>query len=254
MQDPFELEKIRHSLAKDGNLIELKSTYRKGYPEIKNLNTSTFWNNLLEKEKDFKQNLNPMFLDKVNIIKSFFRKRHGRLLDLGFGTGRIEKELERDKCRLKIWGLDISSQAVVEARKSLRGNFTLGSVLSLPYKTSFFDFVIVLDVMEHIPPSKTLRVYSEIYRVLREGGQLIVSVPLNEGLEELVKKGKNPNGHVRVYTPEILKAELKLFRFRVFKEIKLYAFRKDYKLKSWLINVLPLKIRNPNLLIVFARK
>ena len=95
------------------------------------------------------------------------------------------------------------------------------------------DIVLVLDVLEHLPTNKTYEAYSELIRVLKPGGTLIVSVPLNEGLEEMLKHGKNPNGHLRAYTPDILKTELKLSGFKIIRECYLFAFSKLYFLKVW---------------------
>ena len=111
-----------------------------------------------------------------------------------------------------------------------------------------------MEVLEHILPSKIFIALNEIKRVLKGNGELIMSVPLNEGLEELIKRGVNPNGHVRIYTPELVFAELKISGFRVQKRKLLYAFRNLYTLKKTLQNTIMKKRWKPNNLIIFARK
>ena len=95
---------------------------------------------------------------------------------------------------------------------------------------------------------------SKAKQLLKNGGVFIVSVPLNEGLEVMIKKGINPNAHVRVYTPAILKAELILSGFRIIKEKYLYAFHKNYRLKTFLANMLGFLGKSPNNVIVIAEK
>jgi len=57
--------------------------------------------------------------------------------------------------------------------------FTCGPADSIPYPNGYFDAVLLLDVLEHVPAPEL--VIAETYRVLRQGGELIVSVP-NSGL------------------------------------------------------------------------
>jgi len=252
---PFEAERTRTLLAKNGDLKGFKETYsKKNALMIQDSNLHKFWDNL------FSGNVNgvnkgSIFRDKKRTISRFFSKRKGRMLSVGFGAGEIEEEIAKSNNKIEIFGIDIS-RAAVENMSCLRvGSFIQGNILKIPFKSSYFDFVLALDVLEHIPSTKTFKGYRELRRVLKSKGILIVSVPINENLEEMVKEGKNPNFHLRVYTPEILKAELGTFGFSIIKEIYLYAFNKFYLLKSFLVKkFFFLKLRKPNLLIIIAKK
>ncbi len=76
---------------------------------------------------------------------------------------------------------------------------------------------------------------------------------MNEGLEEMVKSGFNPNAHVRVYTKELIKAELEMVGFRVVKHRLLYAFHKNYWIKSLLTKLFGLN-KKPNNIVLLAQK
>jgi SAM-dependent methyltransferase len=87
----------------------------------------------------------------------------------------------------------------------------------LPYPDSYFSVVTFSETIEHLPVEHLNFVLSEIARVLRTGGILIVSSPNQASLENRLRllKGKsildmpdeNPFakgifGHIRLYTPE----------------------------------------------------
>lgn len=100
-----------------------------------------------------------------------------RVLDLGCAFGFGTRLLAR---RYQTYGHDLNPQYVERARQRLpRATFTHGSADSIPYANKFFDGVLLLDVLEHVPYEGP--VIEEIERLLRPGGQLIVSVP-NKGL------------------------------------------------------------------------
>lgn len=253
--NPFDVEKMRTIFANRGDLKSFKESYsKKNIPEIQNFNTIEFWDNIFSNGGNNVEK-SPIFMDKKRKISTFLSKKKGKLLSVGFGTGAIEKEVRRLNNEIELFGIDISNKAVENLSNSTTGFFIKGDILKIPFKSSFFDFILALDVLEHISPTKTFNGYQELKRVLRKNGFLILSVPLNENLEKMVAEERNLNSHVRVYTPEILKAELKTFGFTLVKEIYLYAFYKFYLLKTFLVkNLFFLKIRKPNLLIIIARK
>ena len=104
-------------------------------------------------------------------------KPGSRVLDLGCAFGYGTRILCR---KYHVWGRDLSADYVARARKLLPElNFTCGGADCLPYPDAFFDGIVLLDVLEHVPNEAA--VVSEIARVLRPGGELIVSTP-NDGL------------------------------------------------------------------------
>lgn len=95
------------------------------------------------------------------------------MLDLGcafgFGTRLLSK-------RYHAYGHDLSSVYIERAQRKTKGAiFTAGEASQVPYPDCFFDGVVLLDVLEHVPDDRA--VANEIGRVLRAGGRLVVSVP-----------------------------------------------------------------------------
>src|SRR3989337_1572500 len=210
INDPFSLERYRAELVSKGEYKKLVTTYSRRLPEIKDINPGHFWNKKFLSKAGNEDG--PMAEDRVKIVFNEIKRKQGKLLDIGFGIGGLEKKLARVN-GIKVFGIDISEYAVKKARGNLRGEFRKSNVLKIPYEEEYFDFVIAMEVLEHILPSKIFIALNEIKRVLKGNGELIMSVPLNEGLEELIKRGVNPNGHVRIYTPELVFAELKISGF-----------------------------------------
>lgn len=252
---PFEVERMRSVFASSGDLKSFKESYsKKNTPEIKRFGIDGFWDNFFSKKVD-ELNKSSVFKDKKRKVCSLLSDKKGKLLSVGFGTGAIEKEISKLNKKIELFGIDKSKKAVENFSCSTIGYFKRGDILKIPFKSSSFDIVLALDILEHVSPTKIFQGYRELKRVLKSGGFLVVSVPLNEDLEKMVEKGENPNLHLRAYTPEILKAELGIFSFIILKEIYLYAFSRFYSIKMCLVKMLFfLKIRDPNLIIIMAKK
>lgn len=88
-----------------------------------------------------------------------------RVLDAGCGEGVLVEEFAS---RLRIEGIDsnYSSERV-----------RTGSLTDLPYADDSFDRAICLDVLEHLTFQEQPLALGELHRVLRRGGELLVSVP-----------------------------------------------------------------------------
>ncbi|MGH2447181.1 MAG: class I SAM-dependent methyltransferase [Chloroflexota bacterium] len=100
-----------------------------------------------------------------------------KVLDLGcafgFGTGLLTG-------RYQAFGHDLSASYIHRARRRVPSAvFTLGPADRIPYGDGYFDGLLLLDVLEHVPDEQA--VIEEVSRVLRPGGKLVLSVP-NAGL------------------------------------------------------------------------
>lgn len=249
--NPFKIERVRDSLAKNRKLKELKKTYALKLAEIEDLNKPELWNGLISKNIE-REKKSPITKDRIKTVISAIKKGRGKLLDVGFGYGFIEEVL-RDS-HFILHGIDISPLAVKRIKKKVKGNFRISSILKIPYKDDFFDIVLALEVLEHITPSNTFNALNELKRVLKAKGLMIISVPINEQLEKKCKQGLNPSGHVRGYTQELIKSELEIAGFKLVQEKLLYAFERFYILKKFLQRTILKNRWSPNNIIIIARK
>jgi methionine biosynthesis protein MetW len=97
-----------------------------------------------------------------------------RVLDIGCGTGVLLFQLKERFD--EIYGIDISREAVMVARKNgVQASVVDFNLQPLPYQDEFFDIVTILSTLQYfIDPEKTL---SECNRVLAPKGRLMLSVP-----------------------------------------------------------------------------
>jgi ubiquinone/menaquinone biosynthesis C-methylase UbiE len=255
-KDAFAAEKLRARLAVSRELEELVKTYSPRFPEIQDLNTADFWDQLNDRPH-IRGKDSPMTYHKLDIISQTIKNEKATVLNVGSGTGDLEDIVlkKNRKFNLEWYGVDISPKSIKDCKKKFpTAYFEIEDIRKLRFENRTFDRVIVMEVLEHIRPQDTFKALSEVNRVLKINGRFIVSIPLNEGLERMVKKGENPNAHVRVYTPELIEAELKLSGFKVEKREFLYAFHQFYFFKTIIAKYFLPGIRKPNNLIIFAQK
>ena len=106
--------------------------------------------------------------------------RDRRVLDVGCGFGGKSAHLARCGAR-SVTGIDISAErieiAAAFARRLLLKNvsFEAKDIVSANYPPGAFDTVLMLDVIEHL--SDPLAALRNCYRLLDQGGRLLVSFP-----------------------------------------------------------------------------
>lgn len=253
----FAIEHKRAELAAAGKLKELRKLYSSKYPEIKDENTSSFWNERYEQRTPLAEK-DGMTRDRVRIAASFLPSSAMDILDIGMGDGWLEEEFESKDLPtryMNVFGNDISDVTIERlhlrfADRFLSCAFTVESLYKMRYQKDMFDAVFLLEVLEHVPPSKTFKLLKDIHEFLKPDGCLILSVPTNEGLESM---SSNPNSHVRMYTVPLITTELKLAGFTVQQIKTIYAFSSYYRLKKLLMRVWRNHWR-PNNIIIQACK
>jgi SAM-dependent methyltransferase len=101
--------------------------------------------------------------------------RHGALLDIGCGTHPLFL-LQADVTDR--YGLD---RLVPAEGRDLDGvrllHHDVAETPALPFQAEAFDAVTMLAVFEHIPPASLHRLLTDVRRVLRPGGTLILTTP-----------------------------------------------------------------------------
>lgn len=109
----------------------------------------------------------PTYIAKMAIVRGYLSALPAgtRVLDAGCGEGVL---VDQFHSRLDIIGVDpnYASERV-----------TSGSLTSLPFATASFDRGLCLDVLEHLTFPEQAQALAELFRVVRPGGELLVSVP-----------------------------------------------------------------------------
>lgn len=255
MDSFFEVERHRSVLAREKAYTELLATYTKSYPYLSDKNSAKLWNKL-NNEHITSYSISPMEMDKLQTVAKFININNKKILNIGFGSANLEAIIDQ-KSGIKrfAWeGIDIAHKSVKIAQKRYpTAKFYTGDIRTVKIKKNEYDLIIALEVLEHIEPFEILPVIRKIFYSLKLGGKFIVSVPVNEGLEEMVNKGINPNAHVRDYSPELIEAELVLAGFDVRNSYIFYAFNKQYLLKKIISSAIP-HLKNPNGVLIIAEQ
>lgn len=117
------------------------------------------------------------FAARQKILREFMDQKlrlpdNIKLLDVGCGTGAI---LDTFSKRYDAYGQDVSPQAVEFCRKRGITRVVQGTLDHLPPEYRNFDFITLLDVLEHIDNDRgALR---QVYALLNEHGRIFITVP-----------------------------------------------------------------------------
>jgi len=241
----YIVEKERQLYARGSNLKKLKGMYSDKFLTIEDLNKPKFWDERYANKNQLSYQ-DSMTRARINEVKNLIPDDKKIILDIGAGLGWVEELLDNSK---KVYANDFSSEAVDYLKKNFKGIFKIQSIYNLKYKENFFDVILLLEVLEHIPPSKLFKVLDSVRKLLKEDGILIVSVPMNEGLEDMKV---NLNGHVRMYTEDLIKSELRIAGFEVVECKTFFAFKNLYFIKSLIATIF--KTHHNNNIVLKAKK
>lgn len=145
----------------------------------------------------------------LTLIKKMYEaQKQLNILDVGCGTGIMLTYLKQYGA---VTGIDVSTKALEFCK--LRGHENLFQAdvgKRLPFKKRAFDLIVVFDVLEHIEDDcAALR---EIYRVNKEGGRALITVPAYKFLWSSIDY---IGQHKRRYTKGELKRKIKEAGFRI---------------------------------------
>lgn len=115
-------------------------------------------------------------LRRFTEVDKFVTAVEGKVLDIGCHGGLFTSRLRKRIGSGKIYGIDISANAIKKAGERIPGgSFRVADAEYLPFKNNFFNAVFCLEVLEHVDHPE--EVLSEIKRVLKSGGYGIILVP-----------------------------------------------------------------------------
>jgi len=142
------------------------------------------WNNIAPKWAEFRT-------APVDEVKEFLEGKRGNVLDLGCGSGR--NFIENDE--LKIYGVDFSEKFLELAKGRNCTELKKGTTDKIPYEKEFFDWVVFVRVLHCIEGGRAReKTLKEIYRVLKNGGEAVVSTIgwKNQRVKNKPKEGMLP--------------------------------------------------------------
>ncbi len=113
---------------------------------------------------------NPWFIARRELVLSLMGdiEKSARILDAGCGTGFLVNTLKKMGFS-NVFGVE-SSASFLKSEHAI-----VGHCEQMPLKDRMFDLIFCLDVLEHVDNDDRMAI--ELWRVLKPGGKLIVTVP-----------------------------------------------------------------------------
>ena len=99
------------------------------------------------------------------MIKHYNLPEDAKILDIGCGKGFLMYELSRLLPKAEIFGIDISTYAVENAKEEVKDNIKFGNATSLPFEDNTFDFVYALGCFHNLYNFDLMEALKEIERV-----------------------------------------------------------------------------------------
>lgn len=113
----------------------------------------------------------------IKLFKKNNKNKKLRILDAGCGSGGVMLPLAYEE-DFDVYGIEIFMHKEIKElkeRTKLPFHFILSDIKNIPYPENFFDWVLLLDTLEHIKEPKIA--CSEIYRVLKPEGFCMITTP-----------------------------------------------------------------------------
>ncbi len=165
-------------------------------------------------------------IDRSNIVDQIHIERYqfardkisgGIVLDIASGIGYGANLLAADSKISKVYGVDVSQEAIREAKglyHSSKLQFRVIDGIKLPFEDKFFDAIVSFETIEHTwCPTEFLL---ELNRVLKDDGMLIISTPNKRFHSHGKRRPWNPFHKVEFYPNEFKSVLSKYFCFFYF--------------------------------------
>jgi len=130
----------------------------------------------------------------IKRLKAAGLSSQSTVLEIGCGIGTLTSLLVRN-CK-HLTAADISPESISQAKNSLQKHeniaFVVTDMSDFPLDKKF-DFIVLPDVLEHIPTEQHPMLFSKMKQLLHQNGKICIHIPDPYALE-----------YIREHTPELL--------------------------------------------------
>lgn len=175
----------------------------------------------------------------LKLINKHFKIK-GKILDYGTGKGFLIEHLLDKYSQIEVYGCDFTNSLALETDKKFKEHTgfkgcSLITDLPSPYEDNFFDFVFLVETIEHLTDNYLNATLQEINRILKPGGIFIITTPNEEVIEKNYVHCADCGStfhfmqHVRSWNADKLKRITEKFNFdsHFCKPINLLLFQKN---------------------------
>jgi SAM-dependent methyltransferase len=117
------------------------------------------------------------------------------VLDFGCGWGRVQRVFSHEVDAANLYGVDVDFSAVAVCRNlGVPGQFhQIEPRGTLPHHDGMFDVIYAVSVFTHLSIVSADHWMAELYRTMKPGGVLAITVESREFLERIPAMAANPN-------------------------------------------------------------
>ena len=99
------------------------------------------------------------------IINNYFKNNSGNFLQLNCEKGFLLHDIKELNENINVYGLETSKYAISKSMTSIKENIVFREDLNLPFKDSFFDFVVAIGSVYTRPLNEAIFLLKELQRV-----------------------------------------------------------------------------------------
>lgn len=151
---------------------------------MNNKAVETYYNNFVERQKISGVNDRIFSLYK-RLIKLGLNKS-SNVLELGCGIGSMTYLLSKTVKKGTIEAVDISTDSIQVANSKIKKSnihFFVHDIVDYQPEYQNFDFILLFDIMEHIPQEKHLDLFKNVSNQMHENTILVVNIPNPDYIE-----------------------------------------------------------------------
>jgi len=169
----------------------------------------------------------------VNYLLQHGLRSSHRVLEVGCGIGTLSSLLAKALGKGSLLATDISSKSIEKAQKlNAQDNLKFAtSDLSDLDASQPYDFVVLADVLEHIPLSDHQGLFADISRLTHHKSKVVIHIPHPNQIDHLTRT--NP-GHLQIIDQALRSSDISSaihdngFILHRHEEYALYHKQKDY--------------------------
>lgn len=144
-----------------------------------------YWTKKQTKSQDVYRKLASLYRELIikralNFFLASEFKKGSKLLHAGSGAGQVDEDIVNI---FNVTALDISSEALklYKIHNGKKAKTLKASIFDIPVKSSSFDGVYNLGVMEHFTKDEDVKILKELSRVLKPNGKIVLFWPPKYG-------------------------------------------------------------------------
>lgn len=162
---------------------------------------------------------------KFKRVMNSIKSKNAKILDAGCGSGVLFSLMPDSEFCV---GFDMSKEQIKFAKRYSGRGFVIGDLKNMPFKENTFDFITIIEVLEHLNKEDAIKTLNRLNKLLRKGGSLILTTPNYISLWpiiEIIWNKINPINYAKLHVNKMATKNVRQFLEQSdFNNIKIETF------------------------------